>query len=765
MARYSTLFRVLVIIGVFSLLASLYFNVNDFSFSNYHWLPENNVTYINKRYLDSEFNQGESLLIVVSLHQNYFQQSILDELKNIAKKFKKITNVSHINSPLHAKFILKDDDDGLHNISFKTALDDGLLTLEAYPQHLKNSPYWLKFISDSENIIVIQVVVSTDTDNAAPGFYDRVFTSISSILDQSQHFKDYGFAGEVELYYRTEQLSKKDITKLVPIAVLVLAIFLAIAYRSLSYTLITLLVTSCVMLLMLNVNQLLGYPFNVISASLPILVATIAMADSIHIVRRWQVNRAIFSQQVSIGNYRPILHRCWQETWQPCLFTSGTSAIGFGVFYISELIPLKNFGITAFISISLAYPLIMLITFALLYALCPGNSRPVSLLPDLKIHQYIAFIIDRKNKVVSVSIVLLVASIAAFAFAKYETSFLEVFFDEHSNTRKSFDLIDETLTGSGSLDVIFQSDAVDTFKDINIFTDLGKQVQSTQAIKEIQAVNSMLEPIEMVHRPLSNQNEDLPYTEDGLAQELLFLEFSRTDKATDVLSQFVDFDYTNTRISLSTKNMKSNEIKDLIQRLSTVFDQFSTDWILTGVNVYFYELNAYVISAQFFSMLITGLFIWGFFMMQLGIKLGSIGMLSSTVPIATTMGTQIALGIPFDFSTVLVASVCLGICIDDTIHYMHRLKTQDINNSLSIRLQRAGSDIWQPVLLTSSVLMLGFLVLLNSDLVVVNRFSALTSLAIFLSLLSTLFLLPALLHVLIQENNSHISRKKLPTQK
>lgn len=724
----------------------LYWNINDLRFSSHQWLPKDNPIYQNKLYLDEEFNQGEHLFIMVRLKQNYFDQTLVEALAKIVEQLKTTTFVKQISSPLHASTIIQDHADTLHNTTFKKALESGLISWQEYPDLLRTSYYWSRLIDQTARIIVIKLVldINADTENSAAR-RRVVFQAADKIMALSSHFNDYGFAGEAELTHRIDYMSQQNVVTLLPLAALTLLVLLALLYRNAAYVLITLTTTLLALLITFNLNQWLGYSFNVLSASLPVLIITIAVADSIHIVKRWQVNLVSFPDVDIKHNPWPGISSCWQQMWQPCLFTSLTSAIGFGVFYISELIPLSHFGALTFIAILLAYPTIILSTLLMLYILRPTDAGRPNPSNTLMITMVNAVTKQQKN-ILRAACLLFILAISSTPLMRSETNFLDVFFSHDSATRRTFNSIDDKLSGSGSVDIIIRSNQTDTFKAIDIFEGVQNQVRSVREIAGVRAVSSMLEPINMVHEPLSGKAEELPDTEEGLAQELLFLEFSRSDTATDVLSEFVDFDYQNSRINLYTANMKSSETEDFLARLKPALKELPLSYTLTGSNVYFFELSRYVLNAQFLSILLTSLLVWLLFILQFHFRLGTIGLIASILPIIITLGTQIFLGIPFDFSTVLVASAATGLCIDDTIHYLHRFNIHKEKWPLHQCLQQASIDAWQPIIVTTTVLMGGFVVLLASDLVIIERFSLLLNLALLLSLPATFLLLPAMLY-------------------
>lgn len=743
--------RWLGIVGIALCLGGLYHGIDELQFSSYQWLENNNPIYQNKRYLDTEFEQGESLFLVIRLQQNYFNQALFNELDRIVGQIKQIDFVTEVNSPLHATTFIRDAQETLHNVSFKQAMERGLIDSKVYPEKLANSHYQGRLIDESGRIISIKLALGLDPDKNNDPIRVKVFERLKTIMSQSAHFKDYGFSGEAELYHRLDTMSKDNIRELLPWAAIGLLLMLALFFRHPIYVLITGTVTLMTLLLAFNINQWLNFSFNVLSASLPVLVITIAVADSIHIIKRWQDTIGLMPKKTVQTNPSPYLLTCWLHTWRPCFFTSLTSATGFGVFYFSELIPLSNFGLVAFIAILLAWPTIMVTTLLLLYIFRPTATQSTGMegmaLPVTD------FIRRRDGQIILVTVGLFIAFLLSLPLAKTETNFLEVFFDPQSKTRQTFDLVDSALGGSGSVAIILRADAPDSFKELSLFEQIQRQIAAFDQINGLLSTSSLLQPIEMVHKPLGGEGL-LPETENALAQELLFLEFSRDDINTDVLSEFVDFDYQNSRISLHTKNLKSSQTESFLSELKPTLNKVSSvDYLLTGNNVYFHRLSAYVLDSQISSILLTLLIIWMVFLVQFGFKLGTIATISSLTPITITLTLQILAGIPFDFSTVMVASVAMGLAIDATIHYLHRF---NFHQASAERLQAATRDTQQPIIITTVILVAGFLLLTQSELQVIDRFSQLLSLALFLSLPATFLLLPGLLNrFVIQKRTAH----------
>ena len=122
-----------------------------------------------------------------------------------------------------------------------------------------------------------------------------------------------------------------------------------------------------------------------------------------------------------------------------------------------------------------------------------------------------------------------------------------MFFKPDHDVRQHVGIIDKHLTGSGRLDVLIRANDIDQFKDIDVFNDIRDRIKVIESNPLVKGINDISLPVGMIHQSFDDTDLLFPQTSDALEQELLFLEFSRGDNKTDVLSSVVDFDYKNTR--------------------------------------------------------------------------------------------------------------------------------------------------------------------------------------------------------------------------
>ena len=124
------------------------------------------------------------------------------------------------------------------------------------------------------------------------------------------------------------------------------------------------------------------------------------------------------------------------------------------------------------------------------------------------------------------------------------------------------------------------------------------------------------------------------------------------------------------------------------------------------------------------------------------IKAGLITMIPNIIPLVVTLGFMGLFGITLRVSTVVAFAICLGMAVDDTIHYLTRFReeldrTGDYITSMYNTLQTAG----RAIVLTTSMLVAGFLVFVSSDFKATHDLGLLASVALTSSLLGSLGIL------------------------
>jgi hypothetical protein len=132
--------------------------------------------------------------------------------------------------------------------------------------------------------------------------------------------------------------------------------------------------------------------------------------------------------------------------------------------------------------------------------------------------------------------------------------------------------------------------------------------------------------------------------------------------------------------------------------------------------------------------------------MFLSFRVGIIAMIPNVFPILAFFGLMGVTGATLSIGTNTIASIVLGLAVDDTIHIMSRLsaearRTSDQREALLLSLCTVG----KPTLYYSLLVFLGFLALGLSTFVPIQEFGLLSAATIVFGVIAELALLPALL--------------------
>jgi predicted RND superfamily exporter protein len=125
------------------------------------------------------------------------------------------------------------------------------------------------------------------------------------------------------------------------------------------------------------------------------------------------------------------------------------------------------------------------------------------------------------------------------------------------------------------------------------------------------------------------------------------------------------------------------------------------------------------------------------------IGLGLLGLVPNAMPVFLVQGGMAALDRPLTVASSMIATVMLGLVIDDTVHLLHAWR--ETRGGAVQRSVRALTRVGRPVVLTSVVLAAGFAATGFGRLHATREFGALAVFVLVTALLANLLLLPALL--------------------
>jgi predicted RND superfamily exporter protein len=127
------------------------------------------------------------------------------------------------------------------------------------------------------------------------------------------------------------------------------------------------------------------------------------------------------------------------------------------------------------------------------------------------------------------------------------------------------------------------------------------------------------------------------------------------------------------------------------------------------------------------------------------LPLGLLSVIPNVVPIAAMLGAMGYLGISLNSFNSMIASIAIGIAVDDTIHILTGFKRFSADLPIKAAIRETVAHEGAAILATSAVLFAGFCVLLLATFVPTRNFGGLTAVAIAFALVGDLIVLPGVL--------------------
>jgi len=128
------------------------------------------------------------------------------------------------------------------------------------------------------------------------------------------------------------------------------------------------------------------------------------------------------------------------------------------------------------------------------------------------------------------------------------------------------------------------------------------------------------------------------------------------------------------------------------------------------------------------------------------LRIGLISVIPNLFPLAVTASLLVLLGRPLEITSVCAFTICLGIAVDDTIHFLSRFRYElAVDGDVNAAIQRSFVRVGTALILSSVVLVSGFGTVLTSQMPGHQVFAGMACATIAAALVGDLVILPAIL--------------------
>ncbi|MHC4638045.1 MAG: efflux RND transporter permease subunit [Planctomycetota bacterium] len=299
-----------------------------------------------------------------------------------------------------------------------------------------------------------------------------------------------------------------------------------------------------------------------------------------------------------------------------------------------------------------------------------------------------------------------------------------------------FDEFDEFDKNATDEKYWFNSEKMNRIKAIHLYLE---QLPETGKVLSLATMLSIVEKL--------NHGKAL----DSFELALLYSETPDKFK-TMLVKPYVSVENNQVRFSVrvreSEETLKRNELlKKIKQDLTGIMKLEDEDVHLSGMLVLYNNMLQSLFGSQVLTLGITVLLLTGMFLVLMkSLKLALLSMIPNVLSVVVVLGVMGWLSIPLDMMTITIGAICVGIAVDDTIHYTYRFQRefQKDRNYLNT-MHRCHGSIGHAMYYTSITIIIGFSILTLSNFIPSVYFGLLTGLAMLVALFADLTLLPLLM--------------------
>jgi uncharacterized protein len=724
-------------------------------------IPTDNAKYIEYKAFKAKFGDDGNLLVAGIQTDSLFNLAFFNAYKELHLQLKKIKHVENVLSVPAAVDLRKDSSS--EKLFAQKIFSDSIATqaeLDSASAHFYNLPFYRSLLYNPQTkAYLIGVRINKDILNSKAR--TAVINDISLVVKQFEEKTktEVHLSGLPLIRTVVADRIQNEMKYFLFGSLLLSTLILLLFFRSLSTTLLSLLVVILGVIWSVGILYLCGYQITLLTALIPCLVVVIGIPNCIYFINKYH------SSWLQSGDKEKALTDMVSKMGVVTLFCNLTAAIGFAVFALTKSAILSEFGVVAGISIMIIFVIsFILLPAALSYLPAPKSSQTKYLNNKWLINFLLrieSWVVHHKKTVYTVTAAFLIFA-AVGIFKLKSVSFIVDDLPKTDKIYTDLKFFEKNFNGVMPLEIV-----VDTKKRNGL-----AGMRALQVYEKVDALSLFITAQKEMSRPLSiaeglkfakqaffdgdSANYLLPNSFDG-AFVGEYLKPGKKDSSGNnglatMLTSFIDTARQSTRISITMADVGTEKLPPLLdsiqQKANEIFDTASYKVQLTGTSITFLEGSRFIVNGLKDSIF------WAFLLIALcmlylfkSVRILLCSLIPNVIPLVITAGIMGWAGVPLKPSTVLVFSVALGIAVDITIRFLVNYKQElpaynyNVHETVSATIKNTGLSI----VYTALVLIAGFIIFCASGFGGTKALGWLTSATLLIATLTNLVLLPVLL--------------------
>lgn len=548
--------------------------------------------------------------------------------------------------------------------------------------------------------------------------------------------------GVVMMDHAFAEAALQDTQTLVPISFILMLALVGILVGGLVGTFCTVLVIACAILAAMGIGGYIGYPVSAATSAAPVVILTVAIANCVHILHT-------YTRELNGAMREAAIQTALRNNLKPIFLASVTTVIGFLTFNFSDVPPFRHLGNLVAFGDVCSYVLSVTLFPALLSVL-PASRRRHGL--SSRLPAKLAEFAIRYHRSLFVGVGATALALLCWAPRNELNDVFAKYFDDTIEFRRATDFTVANLTGVVHFYYTLDSHEPGAISEPAFMHETAAFVDWLRARPEVRHVASYTDIMRRLNKNLHGDDpafDTLPDARDLAAQYLLLYEMS-LPYGLDLNNQ-INVDKSAVKISVGLNTLSSKE--------SLAFNAAAETWLSdhaphvksgrgSGTALMFAHLGLRNSEAMLTGTLVALVLISALLLFMLrSFKFGVLSLIPNLLPLAAGFGLWGLCVGQVGLSLSVVASMSLGIIVDDTVHFLVKYqRARRLGNSGPDAIRYAFSEVAYAMLVTTTVLVAGFLTLALSHFELNAGMGLLTAIVIFLAMpIDLFFLAPCLL--------------------
>lgn len=719
------------------------------------FLPKDDPVLVFRNQVKETFGLKDPMVIAIVNEKGIFNKKTLELVHELSEKIKTIPGIDpdQITS-LSTENNIVGTDEGLEvdpffeidELTEKKAKEVGVAidNFELYQGSLVSKDH-------TTTLIVAEMLDSYDKKQ------HEVYRSLMALLDEYKSYTEHFYlAGEGAVSGYLIRYIDEDAMKTNPFAALIISIILIIAYRRLRAVVLPNIMVLASVGIALGIMAALGVDFYVITNGLPVVLIAIAVADGIHILGEYY---EVASKYPGYSQ-KELVVKTMVQMWRPVTITSITTVAGFlAIAASSYMPPMTYFGLFGSLGVVVALIYAIFMIPSALMLLKPQLSKAYKPNQEIdwfgKIMQYLGKVVVKHPKaIIIIALIIIVFGFNGASKLLINENRIHNFQSEEPIV-KADALINNKTDGTSYLDVFIETpENEDIFEPENL-----RKIESLQSYVEtlphVKGSTSIVDFLKKMNQSLNENREEayvIPNDKDLIAQ--YFLLYSASGDPTD-FDNYIDYDYrlANIRFRMDTGEYLLE--KPIVEKTNAYIEKYFNSNTIKATTSGKVTVDAYWIGGLAFNhflgaglaLLVVLIFAAISFRSLMAGILTIIPVSISVLFIYTVMGVM---DIWLAVGTSMFAAIAIGVGVDFAVHTVDRLKY--LLKEKGLPVQQAYLEFYKSagraLLFNLLALALGFGVLMTSSVPPLSKFGFLVAVAVLVSFIGSLTLLPALIYLI-----------------